>query len=237
MGLETLIAFKNALNKLPDAIGDCTNLVEINFFNNKIIRLPASMSNLEKMENLNVGGNKLKTLPKTEKWSKMNEFKCHQNTLIMLPSFAGMTGLVMLKMDMNRALRELPDFGDSLTNLEHLECNMCDLGSLPDSIKSMTGLKTLNVQSNKITALPAISLPELDIFNCGSNKLTSIPDSIGGCPKLRVFFFNGNQVTDVPATIGDCQCLGRVMCGGNSLDAGSKDTLSKMGGICSKNGG
>merc|ERR1711865_75666 len=182
-------------------------------------------------------GNKLKTLPSTDNWTAMTEFKCHQNNLVMLPSFAKMTALDFLKMDMNRALRELPDFGTELTSLTHLECNMCDLESLPDDIKSMTGLKTLNVQSNRIPALPEISLPELDIFNCSSNKITEIPNSIAQCTKLRVFFFNSNQVDELPSTLGSLKGLERVMCGGNGLGPSSKDTLSKVSSICENNNG
>jgi Leucine-rich repeat (LRR) protein len=135
----------------------------------------------------------------------------------MLPSFEKMVSLEMLKMDMNRALRELPAFGTNMTNLNHLECNMCDLESLPDEITTMMALKTMNVQSNRIAALPNLELPELDILNCGSNGITSLPDCIGSNSKLRIFFFNGNQVTDVPESMAQLKNLQRVMCMGNQI--------------------
>jgi len=233
--LTTLIAFKNAFSKLPEEIGSCSELVEINFFNNKLIRLPKSMSGLAKMENLNVGGNKLKTLPSTDAWTAMTEFKCHQNNMVMCPTFEKMTSLVFLKMDMNRALRELPKFGTALTSLSHLECNMCDLESLPDDIKSMPALKTLNVQSNRIPALPDIALPELDILNCSSNKLTAIPDSIASCSKLRVFFFNGNQVDELPKGMNSLKNLERCM--SCATTPSSKDTATQIRAICESNNG
>jgi Leucine-rich repeat (LRR) protein len=234
--LKVLSAFKNALNKLPDEIGQCQLLNDVNFFNNKLIRLPATFSGLAALENLNVGGNKLKTLPKTDQWTNLAEFKCHQNTLVMLPTFAGMTALTFLKMDMNRALRELPEFGDGMNALTHLEVNSCDFSALPDSICSMTALETLNCQGNKITQLPALALSKLDILNCSSNKLTSLPESLSQCASLRVFFFQGNSVTNVPASFGGLASLERVMCMDNPLE-GAEGVLGTIESTCKNNSG
>lgn len=232
--LTTLIAFKNAFSALPEEIGFCTELVEINLYNNKLIRLPKSMSGLVKMENLNVGGNKLKTIVSTDAWTSMEEFKCHQNNLVMCPTFEKMTSLKFLKIDMNRALRELPKFGNYLISLEHLECNMCDLESLPDDIKSMASLKILNVQSNRIPVLPEIALPELEILNISTNKLTAIPDSIASCPKLRVFFFNGNQVSEIPESMARLKRLERCM---TCAMTGSNDMTGQVRAVCESNQG
>jgi len=235
--LKVLSAFKYALSKLPDEIGQCQALNDVNFFNNKLIRLPPSFSGLTSLLNLNVGGNKLKTLPKTDQWTNLAEFKCHQNTLVMLPTFEGMTALTFLKMDMNRALRELPEFGSGMTSLTHLEVNSCDFSALPDSICTMSALETLNCQGNKIEVLPELALPNLDILNCSSNKLSALPDSLGKCTSLRVFFFQSNSVVTVPSVLEGLEKLERVMCMGNPLDPGSAEVLGTIASTCKRNSG
>ena len=72
-----------------------------------------------------------------------------------------------VKMDWNRALRDLPEFGENLSALEHLEVNNCYLSSLPETINTMKSLATLNCQSNQLESLPSdLVLPALDLFNC-----------------------------------------------------------------------
>jgi len=235
--LRTLIAFKNLLTKLPDEIGQCSKLEEVNFFNNKMIRLPASFSNIPRLQDLNLGGNKLKTLPKTDKWTSMKALKCHQNGLIMLPSFETMTRITMIKMDMNRALREMPEFGLGMSAVEHLELHHCDFSVIPDSINTMSALHTLNVQNNAIVKVPVLKLPCLDIFNIGNNKVDELPQDLGAnCPKLRVFFCQNNQIAVLPDSMQTLSKLERVMCGGNKLDINTP-AVQKMKTRCEENRG
>ena len=49
---------------LPDALGKCTQLREVNFFNNKIKKIPANWSDLTELEDVNFAANKLATIPK-----------------------------------------------------------------------------------------------------------------------------------------------------------------------------
>ena len=240
--LETLMCFKNLLSKLPDSIGKCAALSEVNLFNNKLIRLPAAMSDLNGLTDLNVGGNKLKTLPKTDNWTQLETLKCHQNTLIMLPSFGQMGALVTLKMDMCKALRELPDFGDNgLPLLETLEISSCDLQLLPASLSKMRSLKSLYCQSNSIASFDASMAPSLELLNASNNDgLRSLSDSsIAACaPSLRVLFLQGTGLTEasMPAALTSCSLpkLARLMVPPQSL---SDDTLTALKNVTEGNGG
>ena len=67
----------------------------------------------------------------------------------MLPSFAPMVALRLLKMDMNRAANALPELG-VMPLLEHIECNNCSLEALPpkEAFDALPALKVPNAQSN-----------------------------------------------------------------------------------------
>jgi leucine-rich repeat protein SHOC2 len=120
---------------------------------------------------------------------------------------------VPVKMDWNRALRDLPEFGENLSALEHLEVNNCYLSTLPETINTMKSLATLNCQSNQLESLPSdLVLPALDLFNCSSNpKLPALPATLGQCASLRVCFFNGTAVAAFPEGFGALAKLERVM--------------------------
>jgi Leucine-rich repeat (LRR) protein len=238
--LKVLLMFKNMLSKLPEELGKCSALEEVNFFNNKLIKLPASFAGLTELTEMNVGGNKLKTLPKTDAWTKLESFSCHQNTLIMLPSFAGMTALTFLKMDYNKVLGELPDFGTGMTNLSHLEINHCMYSKLPATIGSMTALKTINCQSNEITECETdfANLTELDTFNMsGNKKLALLPANVENCASLRVFFFQDTAVTSLPDGLGSLTKIERIIAPKAGLDAGAEATIKKLEPVTAGNGG
>jgi internalin A len=222
--LKVLSAFKNHLSKLPDEIGGCIALEEVNFFNNKLIKVPETMAELSNLSDLNLGGNKLKGLPNMDKWTEMTKFSCHQNMLMnnpefmrVLPSFAAMTKLEFLKMDMNKTLDLLPDFGTGMTSLEHFEINACSIKSLQGKgVENMTAMKTFNVQSQKDDALAELcdvgAFKQLDIFNLSSNKkLTTLPPGFDKCTTLRVCLFQDTQISEIPEAMGSFDRLERVI--------------------------
>jgi Leucine-rich repeat (LRR) protein len=237
--LKTLIAFKNALKTLPDALGDCAALESLNLFNNKLGKVPPTLAKLCELTDVNLGGNKIKTMPKLDNWTKVEELRVHQNTLIsqVLPSFAPMKALRFLKMDMNRAANALPELG-AMPLLEHIECNNCSLEELPakEAFDALPALKVLNAQSNQLREVPAFSNPELDTLNFSSNpRLTAMPD-MSGCRKLRIFFMQGCAIETFDAGNADLPALERCMVMGNKI-ADDDATVAALRNTCGANGG
>lgn len=48
---------------MPERVGRCENLVELNFTANQLVALPQDMASLTKLENLFLSSNRLETLP------------------------------------------------------------------------------------------------------------------------------------------------------------------------------
>ena len=163
----------NQLKALPDGFGAGAALEDLNVYNNRLTKLPASLADASGLRLVNCGANKLKTLPPLEKWSKVEELRLHQNSLVsqFLPPFSGLTSLKLLKIERNLPLAELPEFGTHPA-LTAIECNNCSLERLPPSKAlraALPALEYLTVHQNRIAELPALDLPEFTTLNAGGN--------------------------------------------------------------------
>lgn len=115
--------------------------------------------------------------------------------------------LKKLKMSWCLNLRRLPASIGHLSDLEHLDLEMCEeLVSLPDEITGLISLKQLNLY-NCITLqqLPAglgklTNLETLQILSC--SMLCELPTSIGGLKMLKTLDMRYSQVTDLPVEFG-----------------------------------
>ena len=246
VNLETLMLFKNALGQggkkgLPEEISALSKLSELNVFNNKLIKLPKGLGECAGLTVLNAGGNKIKTLPKTDTWTKLVELKAHQNGLIMLPGLETLGALETFKLDMNRALSQLPAI--NTTSLTFWETSMCRLEALPDGLATAANLVTLNCGGNKLASLPALDLPALEIFNVSSNELTALPDDLAKCSKLRTLFFASNKVEKIPESFaGLLPSIQRFNCSGQKNAGGPvvlemTATLEAIKDACEKHDG
>ena len=84
-----------------------------------------------------------------------------------------------------------------------------NLTSIPESIRNLTGLKSLELYSNPLTTFPESilridNLEELILYN---NQFTSLSDSIGDLSNLKKLIISNNQLTSLPESIGDLSNL------------------------------
>ena len=116
-------------------------------------------------------------------------------------------------------LDTLPEWLKNLTGLTTLNLSSNELTSLPEWIGNLTELTELRVYGNQLTSLPESigNLTDLTTLNVSSNELTRLPESIGNLTALTTLRLYGNQLTSLPESIGNLSALTTLNVIGNSL--------------------
>lgn len=91
--------------------------------------------------------------------------------------------------------------------------------SMPEWIRGLAGLTTLDLGSNKLSTLPEWlgELIHLSILDLGDNELQTLPPSIGNLTGLKVLNLIRNQLTDLPDSVRHLTSLTTLDLGGNQL--------------------
>lgn len=94
----------------------------------------------------------------------------------------------------------LPDTIGTVTSLKTLYLSDNKLTSLPESIGSLNLLENLNLNNNQLASLPTsfTNLTNMKQLQLGNNKLSSLPESIGNLNKLNLLYLHKNQLTSLP---------------------------------------
>ena len=84
-----------------------------------------------------------------------------------------------------------------------------DAGALPEVFGTLTNLKILHINKNKLTGLPdsfgyLTSLEQLDIYR---NQLTVFPEVLTSLPNLRQLNVAENSISNIPGSIQSLQSL------------------------------
>lgn len=94
------------------------------------------------------------------------------------------------------------------------------LQEFPEELQRLTAnLRTVNLSSNKIETLPATvgNFLQLKSLTLNGNRLTSLPTEISRLKKLETLSLNGNQLQQLPAAIGQLKALRTLSLSGNQL--------------------
>ena len=108
-----------------------------------------------------------------------------------------------------QGLTSVPEWVRGLTELTTLDLNHNHITILPDWIDGFAHLATLDLADNRLTALPESigNLAGLTTLTLNSNGLTTLPDSARNLARLAVLDLGGNKVVKLPDWIGE---LGRI---------------------------
>ena len=190
---------RRSLNRLPENIGNLSNLRELSAEDNNLVELPESIGKLINLEIIDLENNKLTSLPQ---------------------SIGNLAFLKKLNVDKNY-LSSLPSSIGNLKNLETLFLGYNKLSSLPSSIGNLTNVKELDLQYNDLTSLPASigNLKNLEMLNLSENELTSLPESIGNLKNLASLFLFGTKLTSLPESVGSLTKLQSLDLMGNRLSS------------------
>ena len=106
-------------------------------------------------------------------------------------------------------LKTIPNKIRELTWLESLNLNHNELTDLPEWIADFRNLKALGLGGNKLTGLPvhARALKHLAILVADENQLTELPEWIGEWKELVQLSVDGNRLNLLPSSILKLQNL------------------------------
>jgi leucine-rich repeat protein SHOC2 len=127
--------YQQNLDRIPDSIGNLTNLVSLRLVDNRLTILPDSIGNLTNLRELRLYQNQLKTLP---------------------DSITNLQQLTWLSLSLNR-LTVFPQQIAEFTNLVGLRLNGNQLTVLPQSITELTRLTHLDISGNPIFDLSVLN--------------------------------------------------------------------------------
>lgn len=99
-----------------------------------------------------------------------------------------------------------------------LSLGMEDLSELPEEIKELKNLKSLNLFRNKVKQLPEY-LPEIGLIelNLSKNGLTSIPEVVFKCSTLKKIDLHSNELKEIDPRFFNLQQLEEIDLADNSV--------------------
>ena len=204
-GLETLDLHGNLLQNVPVGLRQLKHLTTLNLSRNRLTNASIEMiSQIESLKELRIAENALKgTLPQALYLLKELEvLDLHGNSISEFPdSLQDFLNLRLLNVAGNQ-LHSLPL--EWITSLPLTELNVGGnriAGTLlPAGSKGLPLLKSLDVSGNALTSIcddGQISMPELQTFNVGENRLTTLPD-LSGWTNLATLSANNNNISAIP---------------------------------------
>jgi small GTP-binding protein len=228
--LEELDLSFNSLKSLPESITNLQNLQTLNLFHNKFVELPEGIENLRKIVSLNFGWNSIKYLPNwIIRLQELENLSLSYNKDILLPSnLYELQKLTSLDIGGNQ-LKSFPDLLFAMSNLEALNIRGNSINHLPLEILQMSSLREIHLGDNPLSDLPEWitqmhGLEELDLNMLG---LSHVPEWIARMEQLTALRLSDNALKIIPTWIGQLTNLERLDISGNEL-TGFPEAISKL---------
>jgi hypothetical protein len=118
----------------------------------------------------------------------------------------------------NNQLTSLPEDIKQLKKLKVIFASNNFFEALPESLGQCENLEMIGFKANKITSVPAQSLPaRLRWLILTDNKISTLPDSLGERPRMQKLALAGNQLTRLPANLAQLTNLELVRISANQL--------------------
>jgi len=195
--LNELNFFNNKVLKLPPSLGKLSKLEEVNFSANKIMKIDAAaIEQWHSLKVLNAFDCRIMMLPSLGHLAALEELRMFGNNLNAMPSFGdGLPNLRVLELHRNNIV-EIPDgFFKGMQSMTKLTISSNGLTCLPSDI-SECSLETLLCEDNKLTDLPKelATLSTLRVLLANGNKISVLADEWKNNKGMTRINLKGNPI-------------------------------------------
>ncbi len=201
---ELVLSHNRHLKSLPPTIHSLICLSKLDLSENPSSSIPKTISHFAKLTALHLRSNQLTTLPQgIDHLPELTQLILSDNSLSRLPETIGnLPLLTTLELHKNR-LTSLPEEIGNLIQLTELDLSRNQLTGLPKTFINLSQLAKLSLENNSLTTFPEQigSLTLLTQLHLASTNLSSFPEAITHLVQLKGLYLNNNQLTSLPETI------------------------------------
>jgi hypothetical protein len=231
---QKLLLYNNRIKDLPANFPPA--LSEINLFNNQVRKLPNSLGDLSQLEEVNFASNKLMMTLDAHftSWRAVRVLNLYENNMVRCGSLAPCVALEELRLNGNN-LDEMPTLGPSHPSLSILEIHKNRLASIGEEYFDATpGLTRLSVWGNQLTKLPAslCRCAQLLGVQAHENQLGSLPAGMPWPASLETLFLQSNPLKTLPADLKGCSRMRRCNVSQLTLDADGLAVAGALKDLC-----
>ncbi|KAE9393484.1 hypothetical protein BT96DRAFT_978933 [Gymnopus androsaceus JB14] len=235
LGLRTLYAQNNRMEKLPRHFPRLRVLTTLNISNNKFRVLPAVVCQLESLRDLDISFNSISHLPEdlgllrnlehlimvgnqisrippeATGLVSLRRFDCRRNLIVDLTVITMLPKLEKLRADHNTLHVLDLCSGPFLTTIEASFNEITQIELMPGPVgRPPSSLISLDVSHTKLSSLDSLALNELVSLrnlNLSYNRFKLLPSSLGNLDYLETLSCSNNVLEELPESIGKLKRL------------------------------
>lgn len=219
---------KDIMGKIPDTIGDLSNLTVLGLADTRISgSLPSALGKLTKLQSLSIYTTMLsgEIPPELGNCTELVNLYLYENSLSgSIPKELGkLKKLERLLLWQNSLVGFIPYEIGNCTSLISVDFSLNQIsGTIPLSIGGLSELQEFMISNNNVTgSIPAVfaNCTKMVQLQLDTNQISGlIPPQLGSLLKLNVFFAWANQLEgSIPSTLASCSNLQALDLSHNSL--------------------
>lgn len=173
----------------------------------------------EDVQRLILNGSALQSIPaELASMPRLETLYLRDASVTDFSGLASIPGLVELDLS-GVKMAKTPEELEALAHLARLYLAGCGLTEFPAQVSEARELVYLNLDRNRIQALPEQLPAGLRWLRLNGNGLKSLPEAIGGLRDLRRIYLNDNSLASLPASIASLEALEDIALANNRLEA------------------
>ncbi|NGX62341.1 MAG: E3 ubiquitin-protein ligase SlrP [Chlamydiae bacterium] len=216
---ESLIPFR--LRALPDGLGNCCSLTELNLSGNDLETLPESFSTLPFLKTLDLSGNHFSLLPSFFKEiDTLETLDLKGNRFTQFPVVLSEMKSLKSWSLANNQVQQVTSSLIEVQNWDEYALSWNCLTTIPQKILEFAEVREITnlvLVSNKIRIIPKEvgDLSSLKILDLTFNQIEEIPDELGKLTNLKQLRLARNKIKNVPEAVGNLTNLEELVLSSN----------------------